>query len=110
MSKKVLIGIAAVAVVLAIGGAAIYVWVDYSQAQNSLTKARLYVRDVQENVRRHPEDVSRLNELYRQAEFEVDALEKFHRAWIGKDEIPAMRTALEESKHAIDQLTGAAGK
>ena len=31
MSKKVLIAVAAVAVLLAVGGVAVYVWVDYSR-------------------------------------------------------------------------------
>ncbi len=110
MSKKVLIGIAVIAVLLVVGGVAVYVWVDYSQAQNSLTTSRLYVRDLQENIRRHPEDVGRLKEMYTQAVYEIDALERFHRTWVGEDEISALRTALEESKRAIDQLAAGPGK
>jgi hypothetical protein len=68
------------------------------------------LRLVQENVRRHPEDVPRLKELYRQAAYEVDVLEKFHRTWVGENDISALRTALDESKRAIDQLAGAPNK
>ncbi len=110
MSRKVVIlGIVVVAVLLA-GGVALYLWVDYSQAQNSLTKSRLYVRDVQENIGRHPEDVGRLRELYQDAKREVDSLEQFHRTWVGQDEIARLRGDLEKSKAAIDQLAGAANK
>ena len=75
-----------------------------------MATSRLYVRDVQENIRRHPEDVPRLKEMYTQATYELDALERFHRTWVGEGEISALRTSLEESKHAIDQLAGAANK
>ncbi len=85
-------------------------WVDYSRAQNSLTKSRLYVRDVQENIGRHPEDVGRLRELYQDAKCEVNSLEQFHRTWVGQDEIARLRGDLEKSKAAIDQLAGAANK
>jgi flagellar basal body-associated protein FliL len=111
MSKKVLIlGIAVVAVVLAVGGVATYVWVDYSQAQNALTRSQQDVRDVEENIRRHPEDVARLREMYKLAKFQVDALEEYHHTWINKDEISGLQSALERDKRAIDQLPGAADK
>ena len=110
MSRKVaILGVVVVAVLLA-GGAALYLWVDYSQAQNSLTKSQLYVHDVQDNIRRHPEDVGRLKELYDEAKREVDLLEEFHRRWVGQDEITRLRGDLEKSKAAIDQLSGDANK
>ena len=104
MSKKVLI--LGVAVVLAVGGVATYLWVDYSQAQNSLTRSRLDVRDLAENIERHPEDVARLKEMYDSAKLEVDLLERYHSSWIDKEEISALRTALEKDKHDIDRLAG----
>jgi hypothetical protein len=106
MSKKGLIVSVVVVAVLVVGGVATYVWVDYSQAQNSLTTARLYARDLEDNIRRHPEDVARLKEMYTEATNEVDSLERFHRAWIGQDEISALRTALEKDNHDINQLAG----
>ena len=108
MSKKVLI--LGIAVVLAVGGVATYLWVDYSQAQTSLTRSRLDVRDLAENIERHPEDVARLKEMYDSAKLEVDLLERYHSSWIDKEEIAALRTALEKDKHDIDQLAGAANK
>jgi len=104
MSKKVLI-LGAVVVAL-VGGAAVYAWVDYSQAQNSLGLSQLYVHDVEDNVRRHPEDVGRLKELYKEAKLQVDLLEKHHHAWIGKDVISGLQTSLEKQKQAIDGLAG----
>ena len=111
MSKKVLIlGILVILAVLAVGGAATYVWVDYSQAQNSLTRSRLYVRDLEENITRHPEDVARLKEMHDLAKLQVDLLERYHSRWIDKEEISALRTALEKDKHDIDRLAGAGDK
>lgn len=97
-------------VALALGGATVYAWVGYSQAQNSLTRARLDVRDVGENIVRHPEDVARLKELYREAELHVDAVARFHSFWVGETEISALRTALEKDGHDIDRLAGAANR
>lgn len=108
MSTKVLI--VSVAVLLAVGGVAAYVWVDYSRAQNSLTRSRLEVRSLGENLERHPEDVARLKEMCQSAKFQVDTLEKFHSGWIDKGEISAMRTTLEKDQHDIDELAAAADK
>jgi hypothetical protein len=108
MSKKLLI--LGVVVVLAAGGIATYLWVDYGQAQNSLTTSRQFVHDVDDNIRRHPEDVARLKELYNSAKRQVDLLETYHSRWIDKGEIAALRTALEKDSQTINQLGGAAGK
>jgi len=105
ISKKVLL-ILAILVVLAVGGVAIYVWVDYSQAQNSLTRSRLDVRDLEDNIRRHPEDVARLKEMHQLAKSQFDSMETLHKIWIDEDEISTLQTALEEEKHRIDQLAG----
>ena len=86
---------------MAVGGVAAYVWVDYSQAQNSLIRSRLEVRDLAENIERHPEDVARLKEMYNSAKLQVDMLEQFHSFWIDKEELSAMRTALEKDLHDI---------
>jgi hypothetical protein len=110
VSKKALTIIVVAVVLLAAGGAALYLWVDYSQAQNSLATARLYVRDVQDIIRRDPENIGRLKGLYNDAKREVDLLEEFHRTWVGQDEIARLRSELEKSKAAIDQLAGAADK
>ncbi len=111
MSKKVLIlGIVVVAVVLAAGGVATYVWLDYTQAHDSLTRMQQDVRDVGDNMRRHPEDVARLQEMYKLTKIEVDAMAESHHTWINEDDIAALRTALEGDKQAIDRLPGAAGK
>jgi len=109
MSKKVRI-LVVVLVVLAVAGAATYFWVDYSQAQNSLTNSQLFVRDLDENIRRHPEDVAHLKELYKLAKLQVDLLETNHSRWIDRAEIAALRTGLEKDSQAIDQLAGAANK
>ncbi len=78
MSKKVVIrSVLGVAVVLAVGGAATYVWLDYSQAQNALANARLDVRSLGENIERHPEDVPRLKEMCSLAKINLQCLETF---------------------------------
>ena len=108
MSKKVLI--LGVVVVLAVGGVATYFWVDYSQAQNSLIRSRLEVRTLGEHLDRHQDDAARLKEMYDLAKLQVDLLEKYHSSWIDKEEISALRTALEKDCHDIDQLSGAVNK
>ena len=111
MSKKALIlVVVGVVVVLAVGGAATYVWVDYSQAQNSLIRSRQDVRSLGENVERHPEDVARLKEMYSLANFGVQWLEQSGSIWIDKAEVSSLRTALEKDKRDIDQLAAAAEK
>jgi hypothetical protein len=119
MSKKVLIlGVAGVAVVLAVGGVATYAWVDYSQAQNALTRARLYVSSLGKSLDLHPEDVARLKpeevarlkEMYSSADMEVRWLEKLDSIWIDKEEVSALRTALENDKQDIDLLAAAVDK
>ena len=44
--------------------------------------------------------------MYKLATYEVDSLERFHRKWVGKSEISALRSALEKGKQAIDRLPG----
>jgi hypothetical protein len=119
MSKRgVVLGVAGVVVVLAVGGVATYVWVDYSQAQNSLTRSRLDVRRLGESLelrpedvaRLKPEDITRLKERYTSADRDVRWLEKCNSIWIDKEEISALRTALEEDNHDIDQLAAAVDK
>ncbi|MGA2066624.1 MAG: hypothetical protein ABSG86_16730 [Thermoguttaceae bacterium] len=119
MSKKALIlGVAVAAIVLAAGGVATYLWVDYSQAQNSLTRARLEVRSLGESLdlrpedvaRLKPEEVARLKERYSLADIQVKWLETCNSMWIDKGEISAMRTALGQDKQDIDQLAAAADK
>jgi hypothetical protein len=112
MSKKVLIlGIVAV-VVLAVGAAATYFWLDYSQAQNALGRSRLAVRSVGENIERHPEDVARLKEMCASAKIEVHILDQCycHSLWIDRDEITALQTALEKDQQDIERLAGRAKK
>jgi hypothetical protein len=105
MSKKVVI--LGIVVVLAVGGVATYLWVDYSQAQNSLIRSRLEVRTLGEHLDRRQDDAARLKELYTSAKLEVDMLERYHSRWIDKDEIAALRTALEKDSRDIDQLAAA---
>ena len=108
MSKKVLI--LGIAVAVAAGGAATYFWVDYGQAQTSLTRSRLEVRSLGEHLDRHQDDAAHLKEMYNLAKLQVDLLERHHSSWIDKEEISALRTALEKDSHDIDQLSGAAKK
>ena len=82
MSKKVLIF--GIVVLLAVGGAGTYVWVDYSQAQTSLTRSRLEVRTLGEHLDRHQGDAAHLKEMYSSAKLKVDLLEKYHSTWIDK--------------------------
>ena len=107
MSKNVLVfRIAGAVIALAVSGVAAYVWVDYSQAQNALARSRLDVRDLAENITRHPEDVARLKEMYKLAKLHVDSMEEYHHIWIDKAEVSALQAALEEDKHGIDRLAG----
>ena len=108
MSKKVLI--LGIAVVLAVGGVATYLWVDYGQAQNSLIRSRLEVRTLGEHLDRHQDDAAHLKEMYGEAKLQVDLLEQFHSRWIDQGEISALRTTLEKDHHDIEQLSGAANK
>jgi hypothetical protein len=116
MSKKALI-LGAVAVV-AVGGAATYAWVDYSQAQNSLQRSQLAVRTLGKSLDISPSDMAdlkpenivRLKELYTSADFEVRWLEKSGSLWIDKGEISALRTALEKDTHDIELLGAAVDK
>ena len=90
MSKKLVFRIVVgVAVVLAVGGAATYLWVDYSQAQNSLIRSRQDVRSLGENIERHPEDVGRLKEMCSLANAGVQWLEQSNSMWIDKGEVSA---------------------
>ena len=63
------------------------------------------MRDVAENIERHPEDVARLKEMYGSAKLEVDLLERYHSSWIDAGEIAALRTALEKDRQDIDRLS-----
>lgn len=112
MSKKILILGIVIVLVLAVGGVGTYLWVDHSQAQNALTRSRLEVRSLGENIERHPEDVARLMEMWRLATYQVESLDKFygHSMWVDKAEISALQTALEKDKHDIEQLAVAAEK
>jgi len=116
--RSIAIALAATVVMLAAGGVATYLWVDYSQAQNSLTRARLEVRSLGESLdlrpedvaRLKPEEVARLKERYSLADIQVKWLETCNSMWIDKGEISAMRTALGQDKQDIDQLAAAADK
>jgi hypothetical protein len=108
MSKKVLF--LGIVILLLVGAGATYLWVDYSQAQNSLIRSRLEVRILGEHLDRHQDTPARLMELYRTAKLQVDMLEQYHATWIDKQELAALRTALEKDEQDIQRLSGAAGK
>jgi hypothetical protein len=105
MSRRVLI--LGIAVVLAVGAVATYVWVGYSRAHYLLNSADEADRSLAENLDRR--DVN-LNEMYRVAKVWVDQLEYYPSIWIDKQEIAALRSTLKEAKHEIDQRAAAADK
>ena len=105
MSKKVLI--LGIVVVLAVGGAAAYCWIAYSDAHEWLNRARQAVQTLSENIDR--KDVN-LNEMYRLADVRVYQLERYPSFWIGKDEVSPLRTKLATMKQELDQRAAAAEK
>jgi peptidoglycan hydrolase CwlO-like protein len=105
MSKKVLI--LGIVLLLAVGGVGAYVWVSYSQAQDSLNHAWQAVRALGENMDR--KDVN-LHELYRMADAQVDQLERFPSSWIDKAEVAKLRTTLQDEKKELDERAAAAAK
>ena len=109
MSKKVLI--LGIVVMLIVGGVATYCRVDYSQAQNCLTRSRLAVEILEKHLDQH-DDVAHLKELHNSAKIEVGILEHTydHSFWINRDEIWSLKTALEKDGHDIDQLALDANK
>ncbi len=91
--------------VLVVGGAATYLWIDYSQAQDWFNSAQQAVRKLGENMDR--KDVN-LDELYRVANISVEQLERSQPMWISKNEIAALKTTLADEKRELDQRAAAA--
>jgi hypothetical protein len=120
-----------VGVVIVLAGIGVYVWVDYSQAQSALDRARGSLRSLGESIDRalayykdanrgtglppgwgpkqNPEQlewVQRLRlakESYELSKIQVDGLRKFHATWLRDGDISAIEKDLEKYKEDLDK-------